>query len=69
MAADVVVYDHDRLDLTPVEVARDFPGGERRRIQREIGDRWVLVDGEVTIDDDKETGTRAGRLLRNPVLA
>jgi N-acyl-D-aspartate/D-glutamate deacylase len=68
-AADVVVYDFDRLDMTPVEKVHDFPGGEWRRVQRGVGYRWVLVNGEVTIDDDKETGVPAGRLLRNPVLA
>ena len=64
-AADVVVYDFDRLDITPVEKVHDFPGGEWRRVQRGVGYRWVLVNGEVTIDDDKETGTPAGRLLRH----
>ncbi len=67
MAADVVVYDFDRLGITPVEQAYDFPGGEWRRVQRGIGYRWVLVNGEVVIDDDKETGCHAGRLLRNPI--
>ncbi len=33
-AADIVVYDLDRLDMTPVEKAYDFPGDEWRRIQR-----------------------------------
>ncbi len=66
-AADIVVYDLDRLDMTPVEKVHDFPGGEWRRIQRGVGYRWVLVNGEVTIDDDKETGAPAGRLLRHEV--
>ena len=60
-----MVYDFDRLDITPVEKVHDFPGGEWRRVQRGVGYRWVLVNGEVTIDDDKETGTPAGRLLRH----
>jgi N-acyl-D-amino-acid deacylase len=64
-AADVVVYDHARLDCLPVEVAHDVPGGEWRRIQRARGYRWVLVNGAVTIADDRETGTHAGRLLRH----
>jgi N-acyl-D-amino-acid deacylase len=64
-AADIVVYDYDRLDMTPVEKVHDFPGGEWRRVQRGVGYRWVLVNGEVTIDDDKETGVPAGRLLRH----
>jgi N-acyl-D-aspartate/D-glutamate deacylase len=68
-AADIVVYDYDRLDMTPIEKVYDVPGGEWRRVQRGVGYRWVLVNGEVTIQDDKETGVTSGALLRNPVLA
>lgn len=64
-AADVVVYDFDNLGITPIEKAVDFPAGEWRRIQRGIGYRYVLVNGEVTIDNDRETGVAAGRLLRD----
>ncbi|MDJ0866985.1 MAG: amidohydrolase family protein [Myxococcota bacterium] len=65
LAADVVVYDLERLEITPVEKVWDFPAGEWRRIQRARGYRYVLVNGEVTIEDDKETGCAAGRLLRD----
>ena len=49
----------------PTEVAHDVPGGEWRRIQRARGYRYILVNGEVTIEDDRETGAHAGRLLRH----
>ena len=59
--ADVVVYDFERSSACRTEVAHDFPGGEWRRIQRARGYRYVLVNGEVTIEDDRETArTRAG---------
>jgi N-acyl-D-aspartate/D-glutamate deacylase len=64
-AADVVVYDYQRLAMTPIEKAHDFPGGEWRRVQRAVGYRYVLVNGEVTIEEDRETGVPAGRLLRS----
>ncbi|MFI5365044.1 MAG: amidohydrolase family protein [Candidatus Binatia bacterium] len=64
-AADIVVYDLDRLSLTPVEKVHDFPAGEWRRIQRAVGYRYVLVNGAVTIEDDRETGIAAGQLLRD----
>ena len=54
--ADIVVYDLDRLASLPTEVAHDVPGGEWRRIQRARGYRYILVNGEVTIEDDRETG-------------
>ena len=64
-AADIVVYDYDRLEILPMEVAHDFPGGEWRRIQRAKGYRYVVVNGEVTIEDDRETHRHSGRLLRH----
>jgi len=67
-AADIVCYDLERLASTPVEKAFDFPAGEWRRVQRGVGYRYVLVNGEVTIEDDKPTGARAGRLLRDTRL-
>ena len=36
-AADVVVYDLDRLAITPVEKCYDFPANEWRRVQRARG--------------------------------
>jgi N-acyl-D-aspartate/D-glutamate deacylase len=62
--ADIVVYDMENLEILPHEVARDYPGGEWRRIQRAKGYRHVLVNGEVTIEDDQETGVASGQLLR-----
>ena len=66
--ADVVVYDLEKLECLPTEVAHDFPGGEWRRIQRARGYRFVLVNGEVTIEDDRETGVHSGRLLRHGAM-
>jgi N-acyl-D-aspartate/D-glutamate deacylase len=57
-AADIVVYDYDNLRLNPVEIVHDLPGGEWRRVSRPSGYRFVLVNGTVTIDDDKETAHR-----------
>ena len=63
--ADVVVYDFENLTLHDEEVAEDLPGGEWRRIRRADGYRWILVNGEVTFVDGKETGATPGRLLRH----
>ncbi len=67
--ADIVVYDFDKLECLPIEVAHDVPGGEWRRIQRARGYRAILVNGAVTIEDDRETGTHSGRLLRHGTMA
>ncbi len=63
--ADIVVYDYDDLESLPSEIAHDLPGGEWRRIQRARGYRWVLVNGEITIEEDKQTDTHPGALLRH----
>ena len=63
--ADIVAYDFERLRVLPAEVTHDLPGDEWRRVQRAEGYRYVLVNGEVTIRDDEETGTCSGRLLRH----
>jgi len=63
--ADIVIYDFDGLRVLPDEIARDLPGGEWRRIQRAEGYKYVLVNGEVTIRDDRPTNIHSGRLLRH----
>jgi N-acyl-D-aspartate/D-glutamate deacylase len=62
--ADVLVYNLDELAITEQEVVHDFPGGEWRRIQRAVGYHAILVNGEPTFIDGKETGNLPGRLLR-----
>jgi N-acyl-D-aspartate/D-glutamate deacylase len=64
-AADIVIYDYDNLKALPSEVVHDLPGEEWRRVQRAEGYRYVLVNGEVTIEDDKITNVASGQLLRN----
>ncbi len=61
--ADIVVYDLDELKLLPTEVAHDLPGGDWRRVQRAEGYRWILVNGEVTFENGKETGSLPGKVL------
>ncbi|MCH7476851.1 MAG: amidohydrolase family protein [SAR324 cluster bacterium] len=63
--ADIVVYDFDNLRVLPDEIVHDLPGGEWRRIQRASGYRYVLVNGEVIIRDDQQTGVHSGLLLRH----
>ncbi len=63
--ADIVVYDLDGLSVLPDEIAHDLPGGEWRRVQRAEGYKYVLVNGEVTIRNDRPTNTYSGRLLRH----
>ena len=63
--ADVVVYDLENLALGPIETARDLPDGDWRRIQKATGFRWIMVNGEVTLEDGDPTGALSGKLLRH----
>ena len=63
--ADVVVYDFDNLEVLPAEISHDLPGNEWRRTQRAKGYRYILINGEVTIENDEQTNTYSGRLLRH----
>jgi N-acyl-D-aspartate/D-glutamate deacylase len=63
--ADIVVYDYENLSVLPSEIVHDLPGGEWRRVQRAHGYRYILVNGEVTIENDRETNVFSGRLLRH----
>jgi len=63
--ADIIVYNLEELGMTDSEVAHDFPGGEWRRVQRALGYRAILVNGQQTFDHGKETGNLPGTLLRH----
>jgi N-acyl-D-amino-acid deacylase len=63
--ADVVVYDYKKLAVLPMEILRDFPGGEWRRVQRAAGYHTVMVNGGVIFTDGNGTGALPGQLLRH----
>jgi N-acyl-D-amino-acid deacylase len=63
-AADIIVYDLDRLDTTYPEFVRDLPGDEYRVMNRGHGYRHVLVNGGITIENDAPTHCHSGALLR-----
>ncbi len=65
--ADIIVYKLDELGyLYPKPIfARDFPGNERRLIQKPTGLRYTLVNGVVTFDGNDCTGALPGKLLRS----
>ncbi|MBO0712681.1 MAG: amidohydrolase family protein [Acetobacteraceae bacterium] len=63
--ADIVIYDYDKLEALPAEIVHDLPGGEWRRVQHARGYRYILVNGTVTIEDDRQTDNYSGLLLRH----
>ena len=64
--ADVNVIDVDRLEERMPEIVHDFPFGAPRFIQRAVGYKATVCNGQVVLRDDELTGERAGRVLRSP---
>ncbi len=65
--ADIIVYNQEELGYLydkPV-FAYDFPGGERRFIQKPTGLRYTIVNGGVTFEGNDCTGALPGKLLRS----
>jgi N-acyl-D-aspartate/D-glutamate deacylase len=65
--ADIIVYNMDELGFVydkPI-FANDFPGGERRFIQKPTGLHYTIVNGTVTFEGNNPTGNLPGKLLRS----
>jgi N-acyl-D-aspartate/D-glutamate deacylase len=63
--ADVNVFDLDALALQLPEFVHDFPAGAGRYVQRAVGYRATIVNGQVFVADGEPTGIHAGRTLRS----
>jgi N-acyl-D-amino-acid deacylase len=67
LAADVIVFDPDRVAPEMPEVVNDLPAGARRLRQKATGFRASIVNGEVVLRDGSHSGRFPGRLLRGPL--
>ncbi len=65
LRADVNVFDAGKVAERQPELVHDFPGGAPRFIQKSMGYKATIVNGEVNALDGELTGTRAGRVLRH----
>ena len=65
--ADIMIYKLEELGYLydkPI-FDNDFPGGERRIVQKPVGLRNCIVNGTVTFEDNNCTGALPGKLLRS----
>jgi len=67
LAADLVVFDPDRVAPLMPEVVDDLPAGARRLRQKAAGFAASIVNGVVVLRDGESTGAFPGRLLRGPL--
>jgi N-acyl-D-aspartate/D-glutamate deacylase len=63
--ADIVVLDPAKLDTGAKEPVNDLPRGGVRWIQKASGIEHVLVSGEPTLRQGRETAARPARVLRS----
>jgi N-acyl-D-aspartate/D-glutamate deacylase len=62
--ADVNVIDHAALRLDKPQLVADLPAGGRRFLQAARGYRATILSGQVTLEHDRLTGARPGRVAR-----
>ena len=65
LAADLVLFDPDRIDALDAEYAADLPGGARRLLSRAEGVHSTIVNGQVLMRDGEHQGALPGRVLRS----
>jgi N-acyl-D-amino-acid deacylase len=65
MPADIVVYDMEKLAVRPMETVRDLPDGDWRRVQKADGYRFIVVNGQITFEDNVCSGALPGKMLRS----
>ena len=66
-AADVTIFDPERIAPEMPEVATDLPAGAKRLKQKATGIAATIVNGEVVLRDGEHTGALPGQLLRGPL--
>ncbi len=65
LRADVNIFDPAKVAERQPVLVNDFPGGAPRYIQRALGYKTTIVNGEVAVMDGEHTGARAGQVLRH----
>jgi len=67
MAADIVVFDPDRIAPQMPTVEYDLPAGAQRLKQMADGILLTVINGQVVLRNNLHTGALPGQLLRGPL--
>ena len=65
MPADIVIYDLQKLRVLPMETVYDLPDNDWRRVQKADGYHFTIVNGVITFEGQRCTGTLPGKMLRS----
>lgn len=63
--ADINVIDYENVGQYQPEYVYDFPNGAGRYTQPGCGFKATICNGEIVAENDKLTGNRPGKILRN----
>jgi N-acyl-D-aspartate/D-glutamate deacylase len=63
MAADLVLFDPQTVSDCEPEMVNDLPGGEKRLVQKSVGVKMSVVNGEILTEDGRHSGALPGRVL------
>jgi N-acyl-D-amino-acid deacylase len=63
--ADIVVFDPASLSASDAYLTRDFPAGTERYVSDAEGYDYVIVNGEVLLENGKHPGALPGQVLRS----
>jgi N-acyl-D-aspartate/D-glutamate deacylase len=66
--ADLNVIDYDRLKISMPHMTYDLPSGGGRLLQTGTGYLATMVAGEITRENDQDTGARPGKLMRSSAV-
>ena len=67
MAADIVVFDPERISPRMPTVEYDLPSGAQRLKQLADGIAATIINGQVVLRHNEHTGALPGQLLRGPL--
>jgi N-acyl-D-amino-acid deacylase len=67
MAADVIVFDPEKIAPMLPTLDHDLPAGARRLKQKATGLKTTIVNGQVLLKNNEHTGAHPGQLLRGPL--
>jgi N-acyl-D-amino-acid deacylase len=68
-AADLVVFDEQRIKPRFPTVEQDLPGGARRLVQKADGIAATIANGAVAVANGEATGRYAGQVLKGRLAA